>query len=32
MLDVTHCQVDKLLSNKTTPHFNLLPMSKVDQS
>ena len=22
----------QLLSNKTTPHFQLLPMSKVDQS
>ena len=25
-------QGDKLLSNKTSPHFKLLPMSKVDQS
>ena len=25
-------QVDKLLLNKTTPHFQLLPMFKVDQS
>ena len=25
-------QDDKLLFNKTTPHFQLLPVSKVDQS
>ena len=25
-------QDDKFLLNKTTPHFQLLPMSKVDQS
>ena len=25
-------QDDKLLLNKTTPHFQLLPMSKVGQS
>ena len=25
-------QDDKLLFNKTLPHFQLLPMSKVDQS
>ena len=25
-------QDDKLLLNKTTPHYQLLPMSKVDQS
>ena len=25
-------QDDKLLLNKTTPHVQLLPMSKVDQS
>ena len=25
-------QEDKLLLNKNTPHFPLLPMSKVDQS
>ena len=25
-------QDDKLLLNKTTPHFQLLPTSKVDQS
>ena len=32
MLGVTHCQVDKLLSNKTASHFQLLPMPKVDHS
>ena len=25
-------QDDKLILNKTTPHFQLLPMSEVDQS
>ena len=25
-------QDDQILLNKTTPHFQLLPMSKVDQS
>ena len=28
----TMVQDDKLLLNKTMPHFQLLPMSKVDQS
>ena len=31
-MSVVMSQDDKLLLNKTTPHFQLLPMFKVDQS
>ena len=30
--EVLWCNTIQLLSNKITPHFQLLPMSKVDQS
>ena len=32
MMTEVMVQIDKLLLNKTTPHFQLLPMSQVDQS
>ena len=31
-MTVAVAQDDTVLLNKTTPHFQLLPMSKVDQS
>ena len=30
--EVSRPKVKQLISNKTTPHFQLLPMAKVDQS